>query len=999
MILTGTNTYSGGTTISAGTLQVGAGGTAGTLGSGNIVNNGNLVFNRSDSVTVAGSISGTGNVSYLGVGTLTLGATNTYTGTTAVNSGGTLSVGAGSLGGTSNLAIGTIATSSLNFFADGVGAAVNLAPGANVVLGGATSRALLGFQLGSLTAYDSLNLSGTGVLTVGAGGVGISIVPLTGFNTGTYTLISSAQPFAGAGTFSLSAGGTPAGFGYILGTTGNSVTLQVINPAGVGNVYWNGGGGANISWNAGSPSFVGGNFSSDTAGTMPLNAPPGASNTVNFSGSNLGTTAVSSTLDQNFSVLGINVLGTSGGVVTINQGTFGSLGLGTDGISLLAVTSGTGGATTINAPIILNAAQTWAVDPSRSLSVLGTNAANGVISGTSPTFGINKTGSGALTLGGFNTFGGGVTLSSGTLNINNGGSSSANSALGTGQFTIVGGTTIDNTSGNAQVILTNNTQAWNGDFTFTGTNALSMGTGAITMSGSRVITVTGGTLLEGGAISGGAFSLTKAGTGALSLSGAAGTWTGGVVLQNGILNVNSATALGTGVLTINNTGSGVTLDNTSAAAVTVTNAQSWGSDFAFRGSNQLIMSGPVTTTSSRTLAINGLTNVGGGVVGALTISGPISDAADGSPVTITKNGTGTLQLSGTSTFSGGVILNNGTLNINSAGGAGSGPITINGGIVDTSAAITLLNSNSWALNADLVFGGGNNLNTGVGTVTMNGTRTAVVLNNTLTVGGMLTGTAGAGLSKLGNGTMTLAGPVAYTGATAIKAGTLTFNTQVGGALGTSSITFTGTSTLNFDNTGAGFAISESIPGALTFTSGEGTVQIVRNVALNDTATFGSLGARTAGAVGTFSAATNNPVLGTSAFITLTGQANGFMGPGYFAVQNGTTAASTFAWYDTTLNSVRTIVYGTDAGTFTVGAGTGYRRAMRRRISCRPPARFPRRTRRSPLCRSGGTTILPSTSVRRSPWAAPAWAPSSRPGGRRPPSAEAPASRLAGRATN
>ena len=51
-------------------------------------------------------------------------------------------------------------------------------------------------------------------------------------------------------------------------------------------------------------------------------------------------------------------------------------------------------------------------------------------------------------------------------------------------FTIAGGTTIDNTSGAPQVILTNNAQAWNGDFTFTGSNALSLGAGAVSMSGS-----------------------------------------------------------------------------------------------------------------------------------------------------------------------------------------------------------------------------------------------------------------------------------------------------------------------------------------------------------------------------------------------------------------------------------------------------------------------------------------------------------------------------------
>ena len=61
LTLTGDNTYTGGTTISAGMLQLGNGGTTGSV-AGNIVDNGALVFNRSDALTYAGVISGTGSV-------------------------------------------------------------------------------------------------------------------------------------------------------------------------------------------------------------------------------------------------------------------------------------------------------------------------------------------------------------------------------------------------------------------------------------------------------------------------------------------------------------------------------------------------------------------------------------------------------------------------------------------------------------------------------------------------------------------------------------------------------------------------------------------------------------------------------------------------------------------------------------------------------------------------------------------------------------------------
>ena len=91
--MTGDNTYTGATTISAGTLSLGNGGTTGSV-AGNIVDNAALVFNRSNALTYGGLISGAGTVTKNGAGTLTLTGDNTYTGTTTI-SAGTLSLGNG----------------------------------------------------------------------------------------------------------------------------------------------------------------------------------------------------------------------------------------------------------------------------------------------------------------------------------------------------------------------------------------------------------------------------------------------------------------------------------------------------------------------------------------------------------------------------------------------------------------------------------------------------------------------------------------------------------------------------------------------------------------------------------------------------------------------------------------------------------------------------------------------------------------------------------------
>ncbi len=79
LILTNDNTYSGGTNISAGTLQIGNGGATGAI-IGNIINDGALIFNTASSFTHNNIISGSGAITQQGTGTITLGGSNTFDG-------------------------------------------------------------------------------------------------------------------------------------------------------------------------------------------------------------------------------------------------------------------------------------------------------------------------------------------------------------------------------------------------------------------------------------------------------------------------------------------------------------------------------------------------------------------------------------------------------------------------------------------------------------------------------------------------------------------------------------------------------------------------------------------------------------------------------------------------------------------------------------------------------------------------------------------------------
>ena len=161
---TGANNFSGGVTISSGTLQVGNNDSAGSLPPGNITDNGTLTFANSGTVTETNNISGSGSFDQAGAGgTLVLSGGNSFTGNVVVTNGSTLQMGSGSaLGSTGGSVIvangstfdfnGYSSTKPIVVSGSGVGG-----NGALTDSGGAIYSPALAITLTSDTTFDYPN--------------------------------------------------------------------------------------------------------------------------------------------------------------------------------------------------------------------------------------------------------------------------------------------------------------------------------------------------------------------------------------------------------------------------------------------------------------------------------------------------------------------------------------------------------------------------------------------------------------------------------------------------------------------------------------------------------------------------------------------------------------------------------------------------------------------------------------------------------------------------
>lgn len=470
-----------------------------------------------------------------------------------------------------------------------------------------------------------------------------------------------------------------------------------------------------------------------------------------------------------------------------------------------------------------------ALGASGNFNVVNSGATLNILSLLSGNFNLTKTGAGTLTLSGANSFGSATTsftLSAGTVNVNSA------TALGasTNTFVINGGT-FDNTSG-AAITTSNYKQTWNGNFTFTGTNNLTLGTGAISLGTaagtSRTITVNAGTLAVSGVISNGttATSVIKDGAGTLTLGGAS-TFNGGFTVKGGTVIGSSATSFGAAAGTItlgNTTGSanasllGAGASNFTVASPIVIASGSTGNIFTIGTNN----GGTATTTFSGSISLGHDLVVSNGT----TLSGVITETGGARTITVNA-GTGTVSLNSATAgvLTGGVILNNGRLIVGVANNTGTGPMTINGGLMDTtstsSGTAATLNNSAYYWNGNFATGGTTGITLATGSVTLGGSivlTTQAVYTPAFTVNGIGDGGNGYSLTKDGAGVLSITAASTYSGQTILSQGTLNLTSAGSTLASTSALKVMGTLNIGVTS-GAGVANRINPAAALTLGGG------------------------------------------------------------------------------------------------------------------------------------------------------------------------------------
>jgi autotransporter-associated beta strand protein len=871
LTLTGANTYTGGTTISAGTLQIGNGGASGSI-AGNVTDNGTLVFDRSDDYTFGGVISGSGGLTQAG-NILRLSAAQSYTGpkqitgsylvlpttvgnglssstVVTIDSGGDLDIsnqaqtiaglaGAGtvdSFGGTSgNLTLqvaagqtytfsGTLGGGDPAFAVTKSGSGTEILTGANTYMGATTVNGgtlqigdgihaafVLGGRNGA-TGTPGANSAPFDYEPAGTGGTGGGALGSIVVNAGTFRIAANATSTGatgGTGGVGGSGGDYDGGTG---GTGGTGSATVVINPGATvtnsGSIIGGAGGAGGVGGNG---IYTGGFYSDELL----------------LSGGNGGTGGTGSPA----------VILSNGGTLT-NNGTIIGGGGGSGG-------NGGNGANGDNGIA-------YAADA---------NGGNG---------GTGGTGGAAIVLQN-----GGTLTNTGTISPGGGGGGGSGGAFGTYNNFFQGG--FDGTAGAgggsaAGIVVT--------------------GGGSATLINQSTGTINGGIFYEGevtslvnnGVINGGVTA--QPGIVASGTLVNSGTITGDVTLTNGDYAVTLETGSSIrGNLSVNNNnpeqfyfappfpptltldGSGsqiyshavtgtTTLSNDSGQqAVLKTGSGAWIIDIALNGAGFDAGNGSITV-SSGTLQVG--VGTAGPIIGDTGGSLLFNYLVDNATVAFNREDTVTQGTDFPNAISGSgqiIQMGNGTLILNSPGPYGgntyTGATVVLAGTLQPGAANTIPLTSAVVVDAQGTFDldsfsqsvgsisdgrtGGGTIHLGSATLTTGNDNTSTTFSGAILDGGV-SGGVGGGLTKIGTGMLTLAGASAYTGPTMVSAGTLFLSGSLGktavtvasgailggkGSIGAGgSLTFDNGSSLSVDPSGAG---ALTVGGNLTLL---GTVDIL-----------------------------------------------------------------------------------------------------------------------------------------------------------------------------
>jgi fibronectin-binding autotransporter adhesin len=698
LLLTGTNTYLGTTTVNSGAILA-LSGTGSISSSGGLTDNGTFDISQTSSGASIASLAGAGSVS-LGAQTLTVtNGTGTFTGIISGTGGLVINGGTEILDGTNTYAGGT--TVSRGTLQLGAG------DSSGSILGNVAVVGTLAFNRADNITFDGL-ISGTGAVTQLGGGT---------------LILTKAETYSGITTVSA-------------GTLLLSSTASIANSNSVA-----------------------------TDGTFDISATTG--------------TAIKS-----LSGIGIVQLGSQILTLTSASGTFSGVITGSGGIILNAGTEILTGANSYTGPTTVNggtlevgaAAITYNVANNGIFGFYSSTAIamSGVVSGSGA---VIQAGGGTTTISTAQTYAGATTISSGTLALSGSGSIATSSGLtNNGTFSIAaatGSVSIASLSGVGGVQL--------GAVDLTLTNASGIFAGSI--SGSGGLTLAGGKETLSGSSSFTGATIISSGT--LYIAGASVLPSSAKIVDNAALDISGVTNTGiqttTSIVSLGGSGT-VALGS---ATLALTNAADTFSG-TISGTGGLTVSGGtetltgassytgVTTIKGATLALSGAGSLAGS--GTVADSGVFdaSAAATGGVVTI-----GSLSGSGT------VNLGSNNLNLANASTSFSGAIAGTGGLTVSGGTQTLSGSSSYT--------GGTMINAGtlqIGDGIVNGSITGnVVDNGTLafdqlnaaTFSGIISGSGG--VTQLGTGTAALTGANTYTGGTTITTGTL----QIGNGSTTGSI--------------------------------------------------------------------------------------------------------------------------------------------------------------------------------------------------------------------